>query len=306
MDKQATTERTCAPMHFEATHYQRSGRFQPAALLHGLGAMLLCAGAGCVYQILHGLSPFLILNVFFVGGLAFVIEGQTKRVLVLGHVRNLGVAVLLAVGIALSALLASYAWEFFRDIRSTLMVRPELSWADMLQGSVMGRWLQFTAETGWTMTRHNSKIRVNGMAVYALWAIEALILLGTSLLQTSHLKALPYCEDCRRWTATDRVNLPGLGSDAVEPLLRAGDLDGVLTLKSPESPDDSVWLSLLGHTCPGCQKTWLTVSAGHEERQHTGKKRIVTRRLTENLVITPRHQRQLLERIQAESPARAA
>lgn len=293
-------------MHFEATHYRRSGRFQPAALLHALGAMLLCAAAGCLYQFLHGLSPFILLNLVLIGGLAAVVEMQAKRVLVRGHVRNQGVAMLLAVGIALSALLASYAWEFFQDTRAALADRPGLAWADVLQGSVVARWLEFRAETGWTLRRHGSETRINGWIAYALWAIEALILLGIAVLQTPPLMAIPYCEDCLRWTATDRVNLPGLGSNAAEPLLRSGDLDGVLALRSPEAPDSSFWLSLMGHTCPGCQKTWLTVSEGHEETQRDGKKRIVTRRLTENLAITPRHQKKLLERIQAETPARAA
>lgn len=295
-------------MHFETTHYQRSGRFQPAALLYGLGAMLLCAGAGCVYQFLHGLSPFIILNLVLVGGLAAVVEIQTKKALRAGHVRNHGVAVLLAVGIALSAVLASYAWEYAQAVRALLRANPNLVIGpeDVLDRGAVGRWLEFRAEAGWTLTRHNTETRFNGGVVYVLWAAEALIPLIVAILEASRLKAIPYCEECRQWTTTDRVNLPGLGSSAVEPLLRTGNLEGVLALTSPESPDDSFWVSLMGHTCPGCQKTWLTVSEGKEEAQHGGKKRIVTRKLVENLVITPQHQKRLLERIQAESPARAA
>lgn len=105
------------PMRFEATYYQPSGWFQPVALLHVLGAMLLGAIAGCGYQYLNDLaqlerfpaSTSLPMQSVVMLILVAFASLRTETVVRVGHVRHHRVAVLVAVAISLSIVLASYA-----------------------------------------------------------------------------------------------------------------------------------------------------------------------------------------------------
>lgn len=172
---------------FPSTHYQHSGKAPLGGILltvvgGGIAGVLL----GAIYGVLIYYIPFVYINAiitFILGGALAYSVGICAK---LGKIRNAGVVTGLGL---LVAVVAYYVhWVLWIERMSgTQLVDPGQIWAFAATLNALGPWSIF----GWTPT---------GFALWAIWGIEALIIVGMGSLGAHGPIDIPFCEATGQWT----------------------------------------------------------------------------------------------------------
>ncbi|MGA9523942.1 MAG: hypothetical protein WBV82_20945, partial [Myxococcaceae bacterium] len=94
-----------------------------------------------------------------------------------------------------------------------------------------------------------------GVALWVLWALEAVLVIGAAVLLAHVSLDTPYCETCRLWaTEAERVSeTASVDTAEVKRRLGLGDL-AVLEGAGPRAPDAQMWLRLDVHSCARCNQ----------------------------------------------------
>ncbi len=235
--------------------YQPSGFIRPTAVALFLAATVCAALVAWPYQLLVRWIPVIQLQwlgtVAFGAGLGFAAAWAIKT----GHCRNMLLGVALALPLGLMAVAASHYWNWKQSA-------PDIEFKDFIDARVEG---------GWNVSHNGgSSSNSNGVIVWLVWAAEALTILGFVMAGAWKAVSAPYCERCNQWGSERKMVLRGLKRSDADPLLQAGDLDGVIGLTPPPDANVSVALLMTATTCPSCKDTgFLTV----EEKQVIAKKK---------------------------------
>jgi hypothetical protein len=242
----------------DAHTYTPSGKFSPLALLYtplfGLPVGALAA-AVYAYVILYlpivGYVSFLLTM-----GLGWLTATAVTMALQKGKVRNQGVGTALGLGIGLFTLYFQWVtWIYALVHRND----GELGFLPLLLNP-SGLWEAITivnSKGAWTM--HGAT--PTGGVLWALWAVEAAIILGFPLVAAWGVARAPFCEACRTWCEEKKGLFHTEVADKEEVVSRLAikDLTWFAAL-GPARSNDS-WLRLDFHEC-GCRHT-ATLSAVH-------------------------------------------
>lgn len=172
---------------FPATHYQHSGKAPLGGILltvvgGGIAGVLL----GALYGVLIYYIPFVYINAIltfvFGGALAYGVGICAK----LGKLRN--VKVVTALGLLIAAVAYAVHWVVWVERMSgILLADPGQIWSFAATLNTLGPWSIF----GWTPT---------GFALWAIWGIEAVIIIGMGALGAHGPIDIPFCETTGQWT----------------------------------------------------------------------------------------------------------
>jgi hypothetical protein len=246
--------------------YSPSGFFQPLTFVFFLAAIAGGFAASWVYQLAMHWIPLIYLNLLICGGFGAGLGWAAMWAIKKGHCRNRAIALLLAVPVVGVALAGSYYWEYSRfisDVRDNVAKEKQIELTnDQVRAELpFGKFIELKVDEGWTVSNHGSGgAKMNGFMVYVIWTLEGLILLGIMYAMVWTAVSKPYCERCLQWSEPKKMLLQGLSRAEADPLLAAGDLDGVIALPLPPEPNLSVALALTADLCPKCSETgFLTV-----------------------------------------------
>ena len=172
---------------FPSTHYQHSGKAPLGGMLMTLvGGGVAGIVLGAVYGLLIYYIPFVYINaiITFVFGaaLAMSVGGCAK----FGKIRNAGVVTVIALLVAVVAYYAHWV-VWVERMSGTQLLDPGQIWSFAATLNALGPWSIF----GWTPT---------GFALWAIWGIEALIIVGMGTLGAHGMIDLPFCETTGQWT----------------------------------------------------------------------------------------------------------
>lgn len=240
----------------ETKYYRHSGSVSGGGLVLGtiaasIGVAIAAAiyAAAVLYIPLAGVITFVLAAGF--GSVAGFIVGHALQ---FGKLRNDKIAFLVASVLALEALYVSWAsWTTLllwrSDVEASflpLLESPALLWSVVRELNGVGAW----SVGGFSPT---------GGLLWALWGLEALIILGLATLVPLGILTLPFCERCERWSKLDEDiarfadtdSDSDSDSDSLKSSVEGGAVEFLSSLGKP-SVKDTTWLRADLHRCPSC------------------------------------------------------
>lgn len=273
------------------SYYQHSGAIGPLGpvymtLLGAIGVVLL----GAVYGYAIYYIPLIYFNffitLFFGLGVGFLVGYGGK----LGKVRNSWAVIVFGL---IFGVLAEYAgwisWIHAASEQAYLLTSPREIFEVLGNVAERGAWSIFS----WTP---------KGAALYAIWAIEAIMIIGGSTVSAwGVVSSTPFCEHCNKWVeeTTTISNLAPLPDpQEMKHQLEQGDFTTLNSLESLEGASAEYTQLALPH-CPGCEGSYfLTVKGVTVSKDSKGKEKKDETTLVENLHISAADYQMLLERRQ--------
>ena len=278
--------------------YQPSGRFGAPFLPVLLACVALAAGLAWVYQKLIDLIPFIYVNVLLTFGFGLVLAALLAGVLHVGRNRSRMVAWGAALVLALAADAASFWWAYRFDLpdihealsdqaksEGTTLV-PEEEFAEVF---TFEDWVALRVEAGWSVgriTSSSSSPLLSGLFVYAIWLIEAGILVWMCVMGARRQADEPFCESCGVWYVPEPFGTwPKVDTQPLRRAVRDEELAPLLApVPAAASEDDGAFVL---HGCPSCQQNpYLDVALTRLEKDKDGKVETKTELLAGGVALT--------------------
>lgn len=230
-------------------YYRHSGVIGPMGpvymTLFGLfGAAILATIYG--YVIFY--IPFVLLNFIIAFGYGLLVGMLVGAGVKLGKVRNPKLVLLFGAVFGVVAEYAGWiAWIFASTKQEILLVQPVDLFAAQQLLAENGVW----SVSGWTPT---------GGMLYTIWAVEGLMIIGTSTLTAwGTINDVPFCERCKLWIEQKHTVAPLdaiADPDMFKSRIEQADFSGLTSLKLPaEAVESFSKIELL--ECPGCGQNHL-------------------------------------------------
>ena len=243
------------------------------ALYGAVGAVVLAAIYGYADYYIPSVYLNILLVIIFGSMVGWCVGMGGKR----GQMRNTWA--MAAFGF-LAGCLAEYAqwvaWVFAFSKQEILAITP----------AQLAPVIQYVADNGaWSIFDSTP----TGWELYAYWGLEALVIVGMSMLVAGlYLNTAAYCEHCKRW-ADEKQSISPLDAvgdpKGLQSRLEQGDLAGLKALKK-QPADAAAYTTLNLKKCPSCaQSNFLSVDAVRITVDKKGKKSSHTRNLLQNLVL---------------------
>ncbi len=260
-----------------ATVYKHSGRFPPQGLI--LPLLLLCVLAvpsGFAYSYIVFYIPVIYLNLLATLFYGFAVGFIAARLLKMFKVRNLLVALVVAVLAGLACLYMSWVGHLhalFEDGR--FIIWPQDIWQKML----------YLYETGsWTLRGEQA---VTGVFLALVWLIECgIFVISPAVTVFADLSATPFCEKNNVWLNREEIiDSLALFSDDDMALLGTGDLSPLLHARVKHI-HDVAWTSLLLKSSAASEETYtMRMTAVHLKPNKEGVLEEATFEITKDLLI---------------------
>jgi hypothetical protein len=271
--------------------YRPSGRTTPLFLLLTLVAMAAGAALAWPYQVLMTWIPYVYLNALVWLGLGAAVLFATIFVVNTGKNRNRVIGALAGLAIGASAVGASHYVAYSRLVDNVVdeVAKGEdaaETEAEIRHVLTFSKYVDLRVEVGWSLGRHSSssgKGDLTGVLVWAIWAIEALGIIGAGVFGGLHSE--PFCEACTtamvdRTLVTERP----VDGQSLAALASAQSLDAVLAVPPLPQQPTPTQLSYVAHECARCQgDVYLTVNKHWQEQGKNGleaKSEVVQREVT--------------------------
>ncbi len=264
-----------------STHYQHSGK----APFSGM-AMTLVGGAvsgvvlAMAYALLIFWSPFVYVNAIMTlafGGILAAVVGSLAK---LGRIRSNGAVTVLALLVSLVAYFSHWVVWIGRITESHTLDLGQL-WQSISVVAAMGPWSIFD----WTPT---------GAALWAIWGIEALMIVGIGAAGAHGIIDLPYCETSRQWTR--RADLPA-HFRAISPSQAIESPQTMLDVLQPLTEPSETYTKVSVATAEGSALRCVTLKAVEIE-QKDGKAKATEKELVKDMLFDQRSFEQLMQRAQ--------
>ena len=242
--------------------YKPSGRFGPLAIpLSLVSGALAAVILAYLYSYAVYYIPFVYLNFFLTLGLGLLVGGATGIGGMLGKSRS---GLLGALGGVVTGVFAVYfSWVVYVHIvfEGDVWVFEPAPLFDAV--------LRIAEEGVWQIR----SIRPTGIALYIVWTIEALIIVGGAGFLGAGMAMQPFCEACGRWVDDEKkirplsaLRNPG----ALKRQLEAGDMSQLRELTAGQA--DQIHSVVQFKACPDCsQFRLISVQAVSVKKDNKGK-----------------------------------
>lgn len=265
--------------------YSHSGAVPPlgaiAALIVSLAAAMVC---GILYAYAFAYIPHIVLNIavtlVFAGALGFVVSQAAER----AKLRNNIFVGCLA---AMTALFGLYVyWGAYIWALVGFQNAAKIGLHAFYPPVIFEFGQHFFNKGTWSFTEDHP---VTGWFLASLWILEAVVVVGLTVIVSQWNAEQPFCEACRCWTQTQRgvARLLATGGEPEWTDVLGGDLPALAAF-SPAPPGSYLYVRLDLARCPQCEHTrLLTISQVSLRTDDKGKTTEVTRALVTNAILTP-------------------
>jgi len=196
---EAAAQAPASPPQAACVYYKPSGQFSMKgfALVFFAGAATAIV-AGILYGCLLRYIPFIYVKALLTVGFAFALAFALGRAAIFGKIRSVGSMAAFGLIFGSMALYVAWvSWIYFVSSPHTLLVMP---WHVVSAIVIMAR------EGVWSIRSTTP----TGLALYAIWFIEACIVIGGSTYMVAGMAgAIPFCERCQQWAGL-RKTIPSL------------------------------------------------------------------------------------------------
>lgn len=269
-----------------STHYQHSGTAPLGGVfLTFAGGLVVASMLGAIYGFLVFWSPFVYINFFITLGFGVGLGAAVGSLAKLGKIRNTGLVTLLALAVALFAWYAH--WVVWSQLVTEVLVLNVATLTRLLATIAdLGAWSIFS----WTPT---------GFALWAIWGIEALMIVGIGTIGAMGIVDVPFCEDTGQWAENRRLNtrFKALG-DAVVPESPTS----VLASLQPLVGDEAAFVQVTVATADGSELRCVSLDNVVIEIDKDGKQEAKSTSLVRHMLFD----RDSFERLLKLSPESAA
>ena len=234
-------------------YYKPSGDVTMAGMFGGLaGGLVAGAVLAFAYTYIIYYVPFIYLNFLCTIGFAAALGFTVGFIMRWGKVRNPAYGACFSFLVGAAALYISWAvWLAVllttdEEPLSALMIvqHPLLMWETIVRVNEVGAWKMYGST-------------VSGFALWAVWLIEALvILIGVPAMTWGALVADPFCESCQTWCALEKglLMIGEAESGELKRRVEAKDFDHFKHVGGKRE-DALNWHRVDLHQCPHCGKT---------------------------------------------------
>ncbi len=178
-----------------ATHYEHSGKAPVGGILLALvGGLIAGVLLGAIYGFLIFWIPFVYINAFVTLGFGFGLAVSVGGLAKVGKIRNSGVVTVVALIVAAAAYYVHWVVWVGRMAEGATVTDPGQLWMFIKTVNALGPWSIF----GWT---------ASGFGLWAIWGIEALVIVGLGVISAHGMIDVPFCEETGQWTTES--TLPG-------------------------------------------------------------------------------------------------
>lgn len=180
-------------------YYRHSGR----APMGGVVAMLLVAGVAqaviaAVYGALVFFSPFIYFNFLGTLGVGFVGGWLIRKIGMATHVRNLPVYLLAAAVVGLVGLYAAWVGWTYALLERSFIINIDDAPVSIFSPIALAYLIEQVGREGiWSIGSDEQPVR--GMMLYAVWLVEAGILVISPIVVAAAVRGEAYCEQTGCW-----------------------------------------------------------------------------------------------------------
>jgi hypothetical protein len=264
-------------------YYRHSGRFSSSAVVKAAGLGLVASvPLAFIYAYVIVYLPIIsVITFLLTGGFGALVGFAIGTVMHRGKVRNDVVVLATAILVGLFALWASWvAWVYALLHRAD----AEVGLLDLALNPIgLGRIIAIINEKGaWSLKGFTP----TGGVLWAMWAVEAAIIVGCVVLVAQAMVSSPFCEGCDRWCEEHKgIALLGPTSkDALRPRLEQGDY---AVLGELEGPTGSAFTQLDLHQCSQCLATVALTATAVTVTLKKGKQEKEEKVLLKHLLLSP-------------------
>ncbi len=240
---------------FPATHYKHSGK----SPIGGVALTLVVGSAGGVllgglYAALIYWIPFVFLLFILTLGLGGLLGAMAGGLAAAGKIRHNGVTTLLAFVVSAVAYYTHWVVWVYLMMGDAFFALEDL-WFLMRGIAETGPWAVF----GWTPT---------GGALWTIWAIEGVVIVGMGAAGAHVATDVPFCEATNQWT---EENTLGTRFRAVDPSISIDSPSALLGILEPEHGTTGTFSEVTVFTAPNSELRCVTLDVVTLEYDDDGK-----------------------------------
>ena len=250
-----------------ATHYEHSGKAPLGGILLTLiGGTVAGIVLGAIYGFLIYWSPFVYINAFITLGFGFGLAVSVGGLGKVGKIRNAGVLTVVALIVAAVAYYVHWSVWVGR-MTEAQVVDPGTLWAFVSTVNALGPWSIF----GWTPT---------GFALWAIWGIEAIVIVGLGTVSAHGMIDIPFCEDTGQW-ATE-TTLPGHFAPLNSPNVASP--SSLLQALQPNQDSSAAYTEVAVATADGSELRCVSLNSVVVEKDKDGKEEAEKQTIVKNML----------------------
>ena len=255
-----------------------------------LGIPLMCLGGGLTtvtlgvaYAYALAWIPFVYVSFLLTAGFGALVGLVVGICAKLGKVRNPLVAGIIGVFCAILGLYVAWAFDALARFGSDEIPGP------MFAPDLLVEYIKYFYEEGfWGIGRANAT--VSGMFLAAIWAAEAIVLIGLAwLFSSGFISTHPFCENCQTWTNQSegiaKINPPHGDVSVIEQLCD-GQIDAISKFKlcDPEAAD---YIRIDTAICPTCtESNFVSVYVVETTQDKDGNNKVESKPLKQNMIVS--------------------
>ncbi len=238
-----------------ATHYTHSGKSPVGGVLLTLVAGSAAAALlGAIYAAAIYWIPFIYILFLLTIGLGFVLSVVSGALAQGGKIRHNGVTTQLAFVVSLVAYYVH--WIVWIDLMADVTIyKPDELWIMMNRIAATGAWSIFD----WTP---------QGAALWVIWGIEGVIIVGGGTILAHSVTDVPFCETTNQWT---EENTLATRFRLVDPNQVIETPSALLAVLEPEDGTTGAFSEVTVMTAPGSELRCASLDVVTLEYDDDGK-----------------------------------
>ena len=249
------------------THYSHSGKAPLFGLLLTLvGGLAAGVVLGMIYGFLIFWSPFVYINAFITFGFGIGLAVCVGTLAKVGKIRNAQMLTIIALVVALAAYYVHWSVWVGRMTEASFTA-PDQVWAFVSVINALGPWSIF----GWTPT---------GGALWTIWGIEAIVIVGLGTISAHGIIDLPFCEKTGQWTTETVLPARFMLSDA--PGIESP--NSLLQSLRPDEGSSGPYTEVAVATAEGSELRCVSVNSVVVEVDKDGKEEKKTHNIVKNMI----------------------
>jgi|GEM_PF-1231509 len=271
--------------------------------------LVVVAVLAFIYAWLLELIPFIYVNALLTLGMGIAIGTVATLVINLGHCRNLILATLMGILLAVTGLGGKFFSQYYLGRAAGIEFleqtdelpeeqRPMIVEAFKQEYSIVDH-LQERIEAGWNIGRRGNGAPIGGWLVYLVWLIEAGIIFYFAWTMSRASAKAPYSEKMNLWADESEtvMMLPITSDEMVSKIQSATSVDELLEIPIPKTDESAKLAQYIVNSIPGqeMEDAYLTVQTIEYSINKKGEQETTETMLVENAVLTSQQRAQLVE-----------